>query len=375
MSCFNLSEVNAKLVPLNFKNIANVEKSLWKEKFCSHVIPSLSPYVNVERYSPSYSLRIAYIALSLLVTLALLATLIGSLQLQVFSITGISISIAVLLPLILISGGIYVLYRLSQKVDVLSGTVIKPFGERHWVPMPLSFFTKNNSGVLCMLDRGGYADLSTLDSNDSGVALVYQYPGEVDMRVPMFLFPLIAAPFVAIFRICYNLIRFLVIPFYILLQVFVQSFKSNSKILECDRFIAKDIAREMGRSLANALRAPFYATASMITVLYGLLNPLSGRVAYSCLERAWNDDVIRSRGIWLVCPEHNFQFEGGGSRLGLGQFSYYLMGCFQPCALLYFKDGEIVYGTRPSSQYYSGQELFVYPGLSIVQESAVHSVS
>ena len=50
MSCFNLSEVNAKLVPLNFKNIANAEKSLWKEKFCSHVIPSLSPYVNVERY-------------------------------------------------------------------------------------------------------------------------------------------------------------------------------------------------------------------------------------------------------------------------------------------------------------------------------------
>lgn len=375
MSCFNLSEVNVKLSPFDLRNVANIEKNSWKSTFHSHVVPSLDSYVNIERYQPSYAQRIAYVVLSVMITLALLAILIGSVSAKAFSITVGSIVLAILIPITLLTGGMYVLYRLGHKVDVLSGTIIKPFGGRRWAPMPLSFFAKNGSGVLHMIDRGGYVDISTLDSNGSGTALVYHYPEGVDMRVPMFLFPLLAAPVVVIFKIVYNLIRFLVIPFYILFQILIQSVKPRSELADCDKFILKDIAREMGRSLANALRAPFYATASMITVFYGLLDPLSGRVAYSCLERDWNDDVIRSRGIWLVCPEQNFKFEGGGTRLGLGQFSYYLMGCFQPCALLCFQDGEIVYGVRQSAQYYSGRKLFIYPGISVLLQSEIVSDS
>ncbi|AHK63173.1 hypothetical protein [Chlamydia avium] len=370
MSCFNLPEVNAKLTPVNLESITDAEKKAWKRKFDFHVMPSLSSssYVNIERYQPSYLRRIACIAMTVMITLVLLATLIATLNLHVFNITGISIVVAVLVPIILLCGGMCVLYRISKKVDILSGTVINPFGKRSWAPMPLSFFANKSSGMIHMMDRNGYVDLSTLDSSNSGIALVYYYPESVDARVPMFLFPLLAAPFVVICKMCYNLIRFLVVPFYILFQMLMQSLTNNSTLSECDKFRFKDISREMGRSLANILRAPFYGSASMITVFYGLLNPLSGRLAYSCLERDWNDDVIRSRSIWLICPERNFRFEGGGTRLGLGQFGYYLMGCFQPCALLCFKDGEIVYGIHQSAQYYTDQTLFIYPGISVSSE-------
>lgn len=361
MSCFNLPEVNAKLVPINLDKSPFLDR--WKENFHSKIVPALSSYIQLETYQPNYYLRITSIVFSVLVTLTLLIALITSLQAQGVALTLYSIIAAILIPVVLLSGGLYVLHKISRKVDVLSGSVIKVFEKRKWAPISLSYQDAENH--IAVQNKGSFVDLSTLDANGSGTALVYFYPSAIDFRVLTFIFPLFALPILMICKMCYNCIRFLVIPFYILFKILVQFFH-KIEMRGRDSFLVSDIVREMRRSLANFLKAPFYAAASMISLFYGLLDPLSGRVMYACVERDWNDDVIRSRGIWLMQPQHNFQFEGGGTRHGLGQFSYYLMGCFQPIGMLFFKKGHIVYGAHTSSQYYTDKELFLYPGVAVV---------
>ncbi|QXE27098.1 hypothetical protein HBN95_03035 [Chlamydia buteonis] len=365
MSCFNLPSVNRRLAPVGPNHFP--DETNWKNVFESKIIKNSSKHSELERYQVNHQTRVAVIAVSVLITLVLLAMLLGTLQIQAFVMTWVSVVVAVAIPTILLTGGMYVLYRISNKVDVLAGSVIKPFGNRIWAPMPICQYCKPKAEEKERIHKRiqeSHIDLSTLDKNSSGVALVYFYPDGIDYRIPTFVFPLIAAPFLVLIKIVYNLIRFIVIPFYILLQMVIQYF-SKADVSEEDRFIFKDIVREMARSLVNFLKAPFYGTASMMAVFYGLLNPLGGRVAYSCVERAWNNDVIRSRGLWLAVPQHNFKFEGGGTRQGLGQFSYYLMGCFQPIGMFLFRQGQIVSGAHTSVQYYQ-ENLPIYPGIAVI---------
>ncbi|WP_375793393.1 hypothetical protein O1W69_04640 [Chlamydia sp. 12-01] len=366
MSCFNLPTVNQGLSPVRPENFPDEKE--WESIFQSKVTKNSRTYLNLEPYQANRQMRIAVIALSILITLILLAMLLGTLQIQAFAMTWVSVVVAVAVPTILLMGGMYVLHRISKKVDVLSGSVIKPFGNRIWAPMPICYYFKPKAGKKENVQekvQESHIDLSTLDETQSGVALVYFYPDGVDYRIPTFVFPLIAAPFLVLIKMIYNLIRFIVIPFYVLLQMAIQYFSKKDIPVE-DRFILKDIVREMARSLVNLLRAPFYGTASMMTVFYGLLNPLGGRVAYACVERDWNDDVIRSRGLWLLAPQYNFKFEGGGTRQGLGQFSHYLIGCFQPISMFLFRNGHIVSGSHTSAQYYPKLNLPVYPGIAVV---------
>ncbi|BAE81285.1 conserved hypothetical protein [Chlamydia felis Fe/C-56] len=366
MSCFNLPTVNEKLTPVGPSNFPDEKE--WKSVFQSKITKNARTHLDLEKYQANRQTRVALLALSVLITLILLAMLLGTLQIQAFVMTWVSVVVAVAIPTLLLSGGMYVLHRISKKVDILSGSVIKPFGNRVWAPMPVCYYSKPKAGEKERIQervQESHIDLSTLDETGSGVALVYYYPEGVDYRIPTFVFPLIAAPFLVLIKMIYNLIRFIVIPFHILLQMVIQCFSQN-KIPQEDRFIFKDIIREMARSLVNFLRAPFYGTASMMTVFYGLLNPLGGRVAYACVERDWNDDIIRSRGLWLCAPQRNFKFEGGGTRQGLGQFSQYLIGCFQPISMFLFKNGHIVSGTHTSAQYYPDLNLPVYPGIAVV---------
>ncbi|WP_366223832.1 hypothetical protein [Chlamydia buteonis] len=371
MSCFNLPSVNRRLAPVGPNHFP--DETNWKNVFESKIIKNSRNHSELERYQANHQTRVAVIALSVLITLVLLAMLLGTLQIQAFVMTWVSVVVAVAIPTILLTGGMYVLHRISNKVDVLTGSVIKPFGDRVWAPMPICHYCKPKAEEKERIHKRiqeSHIDLSTLDKNSSGVALVYFYPDGIDYRIPTFVFPLIAAPFLVLIKMVYNLIRFIVIPFYILLQMVIQYF-SKADVSEEDRFIFKDIVREMARSLVNLLKAPFYGTASMMAVFYGLLNPLGGRVAYSCVERAWNNDVIRSRGLWLAVPQHNFKFEGGGTRQGLGQFSYYLIGCFQPIGMFLFRQGQIVSGAHTSVQYYPKENLPIYPGIAVIPSPEV----
>ncbi|EPP34412.1 putative membrane protein [Chlamydia ibidis] len=360
MSCFNLPIVNHQLRPIDESCFPSSDN--WKRILNNELHTMLYAYDMLPRYDVDLRARVIALSLVVVLGLVLFSSMAAALSVQGVVLSFGSIIPALLVPAVLIGGGIYILYTISRKVDVLSGSLICPFGPRKWVPLPLWHQTTRGKHRDGHIVKDCFIDLSTLDESKSGVALAYMYPSDAALRLPMAVFPILALPLLAIVKMVYNLIRFFVVPFYIIFQMITQYF-SKIEVNVNERFALKDIAREMGRSLANFMRAPFYASAYMITVFYGLLDPLSGRVATSCLERDWNNDVIRSRGIWLCIPQRNYKFEGGGTRLGLGQFSHYLMGCFQPCAAFLFKNGEIISGANPSVQYYREEELFRFPGI------------
>ena len=198
--------------------------------------------------------------------------------------------VAIVTPLILLGGGMAVLCKLAYKTDVLYGKKIRPFMSRNWERVIVC--EKEGEFIQFIRDQDTYMD--------------------------------ILLPLVSVARMLYNLFRFLVIPFYIVFQM-VYQFHQRGVPPE-ERFVCSDIIREMARSLLQAIKAPFYGAACYLASLYGLLNPLSGRVVLASVERDWNNDVIRSRGVWGIFLEKNYLLEGGGTRSGLGQHAWYLLG-------------------------------------------------
>jgi hypothetical protein len=106
-----------------------------------------------------------------------------------------------------------------------------------------------------------------------------------------------------------------------------------------------DIPKEMLKSIARALQAPFYALAFMIAGLCSLVNPMMGRKLGSEIERDWNDEMSLSEGFWSVGgPMELFSCEGGGGPLGLGRNGFFLAGCWQPVGIAEFNDGVLQEG-------------------------------
>ncbi|AGW39821.1 hypothetical protein [Chlamydia pecorum] len=349
MSFFNLQSVNDKLRPVSLDHFVNTED--WKA--LANLLSSDKEFRNplLPEYQVRLQIRVALLVLGILSILSLIFISLRNLKSHVATLTWPAIVLTVLIPSVLLIGGLAVFYCLGKKIDIFAGTKIDPFGKRCLVPTNL-FWQKYTSKDFFSpsSDMECYTDLSTLDASGSGVALVYLYPKVVENRVPMFVFPLIGIPMFVLGRMIYNIIRSVVIPFYILLRMLIERCL-HKEIRKEERFIFSDIFRETFRSLWNVIKAPFYGSAYYMALFYGLLNPLAGRIAISCLERDWNDDIIRSRSLWLISPQRYFSFEGGGRRSGLAQHAFYSMGCFQPFALLSFKNGEVVSGGRTSLQY------------------------
>lgn len=336
MSIFNLSLVNKGLKPIYVESFQ--DSYSWKID-AMHALSSnqVSYFQKHPLYQVNYLQRVSFIA----------AAVIGLLTVAILSLTFFTsfnmtwshtFWIVILIPIILLTGGLLVLYCLSQKVDVFADVAIKPFGQRIWVPMPIWRQMENKS-----LNKHyfSYLDLSTLDEQQSGVALAYLFPKNSYIRGSICLLSICAIPWVVLFRMAYNIIRFLVIPFYILFRMICQCLEKQVNLNEDETFIYTDIIRESARSLCDCLSAPFYGAAYMISLFYSLLDPLAGRVAIAALERDWNKDVILSKSIWVFVLQKFFKLEGGGSRTGLGQHGFYLMGCLQPHSVLLFEHGEI----------------------------------
>lgn len=346
MSLFNLSLVNDTLKPIDESKFPKADD--WKYDFMQAV--SAETNRNSSQFYPLYQInyvqRISCIAAAIISVLVVgLIALLSCASLNIVS--SITFVWVILVPLVLLSGGFVILYFLSKKIDVLAGTVIKPFGKRLWAPMPVWEKNKNISFDKELLS---YIDLSTLNELNSGIALAYHFPKDCNIRGSIFILTLSAIPWVVIIRMVYNVIRFLVIPFYILFQMIQQYWGRTSNIDNQEKFIYQDILREAARSLCDCLAAPFYGSAYMTALFYSLLDPLAGRVAIAALERDWNKDIIRSRSIWICFVQRFFKLEGGGTRLGLGQHGFYLMGCAQPHSVFLFKNGKIISVAGPSIQ-------------------------
>ncbi|ACZ33263.1 conserved hypothetical protein [Chlamydia pneumoniae LPCoLN] len=372
MSCFNLTSTNESLRPISPK--ASFPKQGWQSYFRSalrkHRSNTLSVSVcKVNKYDVNLFVRLTVIALAVVGVLILFSIMLASIQGTLVITSWPLVTAAILIPTILLTGGMYILHRLGKKVDVISGVCIPPFSRRCWVPISCShtlekFDEKHVSAC-------SYLDISTLSADGSGIAAVYQCPPLLFRAFPCFGIPC-AMPFVALLRMIYNLIRFLVVPFYIIFRMIYEHFFCKH-LPEDDRFICKDIAREMGRSLAAFLKAPFYASACMIGAFYSLLDPLAGRVLMGSVERDWNDNVILARSVSLANEAHSlFRFEGGGGRKGLGQHAFYLMLCCQPQSVFLFDKGEIVSGAHPSIQLPERRGLDTsgrYPHISVIPDS------
>lgn len=361
MSCFNLSSVNAKnspVLPSHFpsqKSWEALEKQVL-ENFAERSIEQKSCVKGVCRAALT-----VLIALSLVLgsSVVLAGVCVSSSVLPIIGIVGS----------VLLAGACMIFYRLSHKRDIFANTNIPLFGKKEWLASPLCVYRKGNPKAIEekrrtasaeILQGDYYTDLSTLDSSKSGIALSYIYPSDASVRCSICFSSFFFLPLVVAIKMAYNAARFFLIPFYVIFRMVLNRCTRIER--EDVDFCCADIARECGRSLANCLRSPFYGTAFAITLLYSLLDPLAGRVATACVERDWNDDIIRSRGIWLVVPQRNFAFEGNGKRHGLGQFSWYVLGCFQPAALFLFKNGRIISGVQPSKQAYPEQDLRVFHG-------------
>lgn len=333
----NLPPAEVRLRPVTAKSFPN--SSAWRAT--QKRITGCS--LNASSYRPS-SARVISFVVGVLVVLGWICFRIAYLANSRVLTFPKMFAIAIL-PFILFGGGLAILFRIAGKVDVLYGKKIQPFISRQWERVILC--EKEGEFIRPIQEPDMYMDVSLLDRTGSGIAPVYTYP-PMDARTVICVVTSILLPIFSIVRMLYNIFRFFIVPFYILFQMVRQNYQTD--IPKEERFVCSDIVREMTRSLLQAVKAPFYGAACYLANLYGLLNPLSGRVVLASLERDWNNDVIRSRGVWGIFCEKNYMFEGGGTRSGLGQNAWYLLGCFQPAQLFLLKDGVIISGARPSIQ-------------------------
>ncbi|SPN73432.1 hypothetical protein C10C_0258 [Chlamydia serpentis] len=378
MSCFNLPAANAKLNPISLEScslrqqwVANYHSL--SNRACTPGALS-SPICKVNKYSVNLSIRLTLIVLAVLVVLVGFSIMVVSVQGGLLTIGWPLIAAALLVPMILLTGGMYVLHRLGKKIDVFSGTRISLFSRRYWVPITCGSISKSSDQTHINLMT--YLDMSTLSEQGSGIAPVYIYP-PLENRIPLGLAIPAAIPFVALFRMVYNLIRFLVVPFYIIFRMIYEYFCCKHLSKE-NKFICRDIVREMSRSLVAFLKAPFYAVATVIGAFYGFLDPLAGRVMMGNIERDWNDDIILSRSISMQGMHSLFRFEGGGDRQGLGQQGFYLLVCCQPIAIFFFEKGDIVFGAHTSFQIperRTSKRVFRYPDVGVIPNLSCNSES
>ncbi len=231
---------------------------------------------------------------------------------------------------VLTAGAAFVIHRAVHKQDRVLETDIGKFsGDEQWVS---AAYTVRDGGTVHI----GYIDTSTL-LNGSGKAFMYRYKDEpnhyqVCLAVTAF------TPLHMVGSIVYNVIRTVVIPFFIL---------GNMCGNNAHSYGLRDIPREMGNSIERIVKAPFYAVAVIYAALYGLIDPLNGRKLGALLEREWNEGLTLAEGWWSVgCGQTLWKFEGGSCSEGwdpnnLGKNGFLIAGCWQPIAVVHFGDQSI----------------------------------
>lgn len=192
----------------------------------------------------------------------------------------------------------------------------KLFGSEHWKKC---YFTENYS-LYAGFEYEAYLDLSPCA--EGGRARLYtKSPKNATITGGL---SLVFTPLYAGVVMVYNLIRSLMIPFYIGWQM-----HKHPEI----GFRLSDIPKEMAFSVGRVIQAPFFAIAFMFASFYVLIDPLNGIKLGSAIEYEWNKHVpMRDRGIWLVAREvfREWQWEGGGTPEHLGENGFYFAGSWLP---------------------------------------------
>ncbi|WP_213318377.1 hypothetical protein [Chlamydiifrater volucris] len=338
------------------------DRESWNNGFQSFLKhPRIAALPSRERhsYKADYSFRIfCVVSLTIFVAIFFSLSLSNLISATTFSFSNPILIVAVALPFYCITSAMLIFAKIIHKRDIFTNTSINPFSSRQWIHLPHVRAYTINKELHYFPVFSTYIDASTLDKEGSGIACGYYFVREGEMRLAHSVLQMIAIPVEVIVKIVYYIFRLLIIPFYIVYKMVREHSSSQKSDLT---FCPVDIFKEQARSLYYILRAPGYGAAHLLSLFYSFIDPLAGRLAISCVERDWNDDIIRSRGIWLIKPERNFVFEGGGKKGQLSKHSFYLMGCLQPTALFLFEKGQIVSATVPSSQSFENINIPVYP--------------
>lgn len=243
---------------------------------------------------------------------------------------GIGVSVFVVLSI----GAGLVIRRVKSLESVLTNSGIgKLSGDSHWQE---AYYVREDDESYYT----GYIDTSTLDENGNGEALFY---GNKEVAEHYWISTLVGAttPVHAAAAMAYHIVRLVAIPFYILGSMAREAY-TGQKIYEDQRFFEwSDIPKQMGFSVKQIVKAPFYATAQFYAALYSYVDPLNGRKLGSLIEKDWNNGVERSDGFWSVQGPQSpdWRPEGGGGPDRLGQIGFYAAGCWTAMARVHFENG------------------------------------
>ncbi len=240
----------------------------------------------------------------------------------------------------------------------------------------------------------GIIDFSTFEEtkNDEGIGecLVYNEKKcedhySIDVVVTL-LTPLHAGGVVV-----YNLLRIVPVVIYLAGRIFYDWHKDKDNEQRPLKEFAAMHVKEMGYqtwlSIANIIRTPYYAGGMMAGLLYGIVNPWSGRRMAMAFERAWNHNMTVDQGFWSINgAQKRYFFEGmwrpgatekeNGKAPGrLGHHAFYIPGCYQPIAIAKVKkeqvNGKDVYTILSLNSPVSGAE---FTNVAIIKDTSSYII-
>ena len=348
-------------------------------------IPDFQTYYDYKYVAPHYAQQITVCQRAVATTLIALL-IIGIIALGVFtsnnfsltfqSINPIQLSVGIGAALVLITGAGIVIYRACTKKEKLLGDhnleiltyqeggqttrIIKKMTDPDPCPKEKIISRIFSDGPLSDRSRGPfihkedqlqtalriyevngqersmsnfYVDMSTAKS---GKAFLYTIKECDNHYMISSIVPLLATLPYMIATMVYNLLRAVIIPFYVLVQWLREKCIGEQLYPEQRPFECVDIFIESGKSLWRVFKAPFYAVAYIGAYLYSFAKPFPGRELSATIERRWNEGVTFEEGYWLpgLCAKEAQQkfwrFEGGGGSEKLGQNATYVAPCQQP---------------------------------------------
>lgn len=94
----------------------------------------------------------------------------------------------------------------------------------------------------------------------------------------------------------------------------------------------RQCAQELGESLLDVVRSPFYGVALSFAAIYSLAKPMEGRILGAKIERDWNRGCLLQEGFWSV--------QGPQKACKSYHTPLFLAGCWQPVSLVEYGDRE-----------------------------------
>lgn len=214
-------------------------------------------------------------------------------------------------PFVLIVGGVIVI-RHARKSPVSQGAIS---GTDHW-------------RLACHEDDPDLYHYDFSSRKDSTI----RYYCKTQLQASLTGFGLaLLTPIYTCVVVVYNLFRFVLIPFYILVRM-VQERNKKPLYPHERKFTLMDIPRQMAISLGRMLQAPFYGTALFYAALKAVIDPLNGIKEGAGVEFEWNNRVPRdNQGIWMMACKvlPGWRWEGGGGPERLGNNGFYVAGSWQ----------------------------------------------